>query len=318
MTTSILLVDSLESYRSRVADALRELGFEVVEAGDSEGAADAILAESFAAAVVDGGSASGRGLVARIRQAAPRSRILLVVPSELDAEEDGGADRLLRGPLHPVALAREAVRLVTGAAEEAASRLPEPRSKPPADDGADAEEQLREVRRQYGEKLPDEIDKLRSCCRLARQSDEVDYEALREIKRLSHTIHGTAGTLGFGEVGSAMSRIESIAARCLSGEGPTEENWRGIDEELERARTAPGRISLVCEAPVRASEVATVLVVDDDPEILASVDLLARRNLVRAICAENPEQALLRAGENELDGAIIDIKIGRASCRERV
>ncbi len=309
---SILLMDGLESYRARVASALRELGFEVVEAGGAEQAEKAARVESFAAAVIDGCSRSreARGLVRRLRETAPRTRIALVVSPEQEAGEDArGAVRLMRGPLHPGALARETVRMLEASAPDVVSRPPKPPRRSSATEGSLAESRLRDIRRQYGQRLPSEIDELVRCCREAREAED-GTEALRGIKRLAHTIHGTAGTMGFEEVSEATARIESIAARCLGGEEPTDEHWRGIDAELERARTAPGRISLASESPVRASEVATVLVVDDDPEILASVELLARRNLVRAISAENPEQALLRAGENELDGAIIDINLG--------
>jgi diguanylate cyclase (GGDEF)-like protein len=330
MNDSVLLVDSSPAYRNKVAERLRAAGLHVVEAGDPAAAEDALAAESFAVAVLDGGL-DGRlceDLIRSLRRRHADTRLVLIAgcdgergdPDALRVEL--GVDLIVPGPAHPEDLTRVAAAFLGVASRlppaTRSSSIPAPRvpsaspgsrsSLPPGFSarGEDAAKRLREVRSAYREKLPGELDRLGELAARARAVPG-DRALLRELHRLAHSIHGTAGTMGLPEASLAAGDIEREIGRGLSDGHPFSVDWEEIDAALVRARAAPERPSLPPEEPVRTAGLATVLVVDDDPGMLSTVELIARRNLIRVLSALGRDEALRLARGARLDGAVIDI-----------
>jgi len=314
---SVLLVDATDSYRGVVASILAQLGFHVTEAGDAEQAERAMKAASFEVAVVDEGLPDRRGadLVPALLALGPSTRILLVIGPESemascrDLCDEIGASLALRGPLHPHVLAQRVELLAT----TRVSQLPDDADQLVSDEVRQqaelAEQQLREVRRDFQERLPFKLDLLADLMRRAR-SESFEPDLFREMLGCAHALHGTAGTLGFGEVSSVAARVEQAAKQVLAGAETSEIPWDGLDTALERAREAPEKLSLLSSTPVRPGGIATVLVVDDDPDMVAAITEIGRRQLVSVSGATTPEQALARTDEIRFDGAIIDINLG--------
>jgi two-component system response regulator RegA len=77
---SILLVDDEVVFRERLARALRERGFEVVEAGDHASATAAVAAQELTYALVDLRLPTGSGLeiVRTIKQARPEASVVVL------------------------------------------------------------------------------------------------------------------------------------------------------------------------------------------------------------------------------------------------
>jgi len=137
-----------------------------------------------------------------------------------------------------------------------------------------------------------------------------DEEKIREAHRVAHTIHGTAGTLGFNEISAATRGIEEVLKRIMTGAVARDEEWVVIDKNLRLAQTAPERPSLLFSAPtLRVANLATVLVVDADRDAMVHLDAIGRQNLVQIVAAENVEEALLAARTKKIDGAVIDIDL---------
>lgn len=312
-STSVLIVDAVASYRRTMAAALRKHGYEVREAASAAAAVSDLTVNHSEITIIDNALPDRRGteLLDAIRDGRHQTRIVLVV--EPSFEEDcsseycnsHGVNLLLHGPVHPEAMAKHLANLLSGKTAVAA---PKPRASlvaksSPLDSNTD--DHLQSVRRSYQQKLPEELGKLDKALRAAHTG--ADPDALREVYRLSHTLHGTAGTLGFVEVSAAGARIESAAKKLMAGAGD-KSLWELMFDSLDVAARAPERPSLVINiSPKVAAGIATVLILDPDEDMLASVQATSKRNLVTVIATTELEQAPELALEHKVDGVIIDM-----------
>ncbi len=321
MSATILLVDPVPAYRSSVASRLKEAGHEVLEADNEAAATEAARNGSVDIAFVDNSLPDGIGLdlLPELQKVNKDVHFVLIVEPSFDVDsseefcQHKGISRLVRGPAHPNMICQLAEDLLSGkeSKQEGGFVKDETRelrnSRFEIDEKADTH--LIAVRRSYQEKLPKELDKLEQALEEARRNPD-DIDALREAYRLSHSLHGTAGTLGFAEVSESAAAIEEAVKLILGGAPPKESMWEEIFEDLRRAATAPERASLLEITKAGVSGIATVLVVDGDPEMLASVEVMARKNLITVVSALNRDEALDHARRSKLDGAIIDIHVG--------
>ncbi|MBW2278582.1 MAG: response regulator, partial [Deltaproteobacteria bacterium] len=314
---SVLLVDGTVSYRGVVASMLGQLGYRVTEVGDAEQAELAMKASTFEVAVVDEAlpDRPGTDLIPALCALGPSTRILLVLGPESEVlsceklSESIGAAVVLRGPLHPNALTQRVDLLATKSPSQLPSDSEQPVSQEVQQQAEIAEQQLRILMRDYQEQLPAKLDQLAGLIRLARDPT-ADAEVYRELRSCAHGLHGTAGTLGFGEVSSVASRVEQAAKQVLAGAKSSDVPWERLNAALERAQSAPEKLSLLSSIPVRPGGIATVLVVDDDPDMLAAITEIGRRQLITVLGATTADQALDRTAEVRFDGAIIDINLG--------
>jgi diguanylate cyclase (GGDEF)-like protein len=325
MGTRILLVDGCAEYRKVVAAALAELGHEVDEAGDAASGIARVRAAAPRVVMVDSVLPDGGGmeLLDRIRALGFHPRACIVTGPDGDpaaACADRGDLRVLRGPVHPMRLVREVDALADSPSSTAPPASPSARpsrvslisvatadsiGKPRSSDNP-----LAEIRRAYAAKLPTEIANLARAVAGAR--DESEAGALAEAHRLSHSMHGTAGTLGFAQISAAAREIEDLLhpARLIAAD-PDPDLWARVGDALARIRSAPAEAASLSSVAPRAALIATVLVADPDPAVLASFRAMGQRSLVRVVTARNELEALSQARQLKLDGAIIDTDLGR-------
>jgi diguanylate cyclase (GGDEF)-like protein len=320
-TTSmtVLLVDGVVSYRKKVASLLGEMGYGVTETGDAVQAERAMARGSFDVAVIDQElpDRSGIDLVAQLKELGRATKLMLIVATGADV---GGLDDLcrasgcsvaVRGPLHPDALVQHVDRLANGLLSEIPHTADEAeRASRTTVPGIGYDEvQLKEIRRAYQVTLPEKLAELKQLAQHAREHWE-DKEALRQLHRRAHTLYGTAGTMGFTEIGTAASEIEQAAKRCLSGTTPDEQLWSEVFDAIRRAENAPQKLSSIPPPTARFGGVSSVLVIDDDTDMIAAVTALGRRNLINVIGATNREESLEQMAAIRFDGVIIDINLG--------
>ena len=123
----------------------------------------------------------------------------------------------------------------------------------------------------------------------------------------AHKLHGSAGSFGFGSVGEAAGRLEALVKPAREG---LEVDWEAAEAALhELAETITGPTPLA-EGQRPTSLMGTVLVVDDDAEWLAEVEKMGREQEVRVVPAQGVEEALERAREQWVDGALLHVHLG--------
>ncbi|MDD5305965.1 MAG: response regulator [Deltaproteobacteria bacterium] len=329
MGIRILLVDGCTAYRKVVAGALVELGYSVAEASDAASGLAAVHAEPPRLALVDDRLPDARGLefIDRVRALGVHTQFCLVIGPEEEAascNEDHFDLRILRGPVHPSKLVREIHSLAgasdTGTPALAArpapshvSYLSEP-PPPPARPGRSSDSPLEDVRRSYAAKLPAEIAILGKA--VARARDLGDPASVTEAHRLAHAIHGTAGTLGFGEISEGAREIENLLHPGRFGDGLDHEKWARIERALARIESAPRQPRTRTSVAPPAPNVGTVLVADRDPAALVAFKAMGHRGSIKVLTARSEAEALARAHDTRLDGAIIDTDIGGADVFE--
>ncbi len=308
---SILLVDSVSSYRKQVSWHLEQLGFKVSESQDGKAAIEALKAEPYDIVIIDNDliSKSGLDLVPLIRKVDEKAAIVIIVDPFFVEEDhrpflrDHRVTRTLRGPLSPAALAQQ-IRDVTFSGGVKVQRQAERREHPKT-----PEDHIKALRRTYQKKLPEELNNLGMALEAAIK--ETTRENLDRIHRLAHTLHGTSGTLGFEEVSDLTGRIDDQIKDLLAGEPPTAARWESILQVFQRAKTVPERLSLVISVEPHTNNIATILVADRDPAILENIALTAHNRCIDVRGATDGEQMLDAATGGVLDGAVIDLHFSR-------
>ncbi len=319
MSVQIILADCASAYRSVVATEIKELDVEVVEVDSGSQAIEAIEKGQFEIAIVDNYLVErfDGELLARIKETDASIKLVLIVePSfDFDLQEvfstENKIAKLVKGPVHPKVLRTHVETLLSieeGNNKE--SMVQRRTSSPPDATDESVESQLVMVRRSYQEKLPGELVKLEKALSEARNNPE-RLALLNDAHRLAHTLHGTAGTLGFAEVASMVERIDIQLKQIIGNGTPADESvWTTIFQFLEQAQTAPERSSLVVTTPVRVADFATILVMDADARVLDDIGDAAQKNLINSISVTTIEEGLIQAQQRTIDGALIDIHFG--------
>ncbi|HET9954288.1 MAG TPA: response regulator [Polyangiaceae bacterium] len=166
-------------------------------------------------------------------------------------------------------------------------------------------ERLTGLRLTYSERLTGKLTELADTLKQARARDGQRH-MIERAEYLAHRLRGTAGTYGFMSVSLAAASIES-ALQVLQRSGDAEVVWRRIDEALQRAehaqRTPPSSVM----PAIRRQAMARVLVVDDDPECLAQLEVLGRAVSLDMIPTSDAAQALEIARREPIDLALVDM-----------
>lgn len=185
------------------------------------------------------------------------------------------------------------------------------RTLPFVDPALGHEEQLELLRQNFTGKIPILLNHIGVA--LVDANEKVNAEDfLDEAHRLAHTLSGTAGSLGFHDVGAVAQALEGVLDEL--------KNLRQLTTLPPSAYAVPSDTpddiieSFMYDTDAEEelidefsrSVVATVLVVDDDLEFLASSVAMGRDNLIRVYPASNGEEALDIARNQNIDAAIID------------
>jgi diguanylate cyclase (GGDEF)-like protein len=116
------------------------------------------------------------------------------------------------------------------------------------------------------------------------------------------------------EVSAAAALVEHALDEMIAGKVDRRaiRVWRQIDAAIERAElAADGSPTVENNGPPPTRHTTTILAVDEDPDFLAHVQRIGRDNLVHVLLAQTAERALEIAQQQPIDGAILDLSLGR-------
>jgi HPt (histidine-containing phosphotransfer) domain-containing protein len=99
---------------------------------------------------------------------------------------------------------------------------------PPPDE---IEVQLAELRKGYAKQLPEKVQRIETLCE-AFFTQAWEQERCATACRSAHSLAGSSGTYGFGELGKAAKTLELLIKASLERKGPP------TPAELEQARMA--------------------------------------------------------------------------------
>jgi diguanylate cyclase (GGDEF)-like protein len=156
----------------------------------------------------------------------------------------------------------------------------------------------------------DEMDRLLSVL----SSDRSDRQALHELMRGFHSFTGSGTTNGFPRI-TAIGRMveEECTTRLREGTRPSAtdlESWRRHLADLRAEIVAPTEPSSVPAAAPRGPaplSAPDILIVDDDPEILATLKRYVEQEGMTARCALSHAEALRAIDAAMPDGLLVDI-----------
>jgi chemotaxis protein histidine kinase CheA len=98
----------------------------------------------------------------------------------------------------------------------------------------DFEQALRRLRAEYRAELPARLEALEA--KLARARMDGTADALRDARRLAHTLKGTSGSYGLDGVSKALEAAEEALDELLSGAEDSAQTWGAVSAALEHAR----------------------------------------------------------------------------------
>ena len=215
----ILVVDDDDYILQAVYDALESYGYSVLVANSGAAAIQVFeeRSEQIDLVLLDMlmPGMSGEETFGALRAIRPDVKVLLstgFAPDEAAQRfTDEGLAGFLRKPYDPDQLAGEVQRII-----ERGHVQPEEQMS----------EALRDLRASYREKLPDQLGELTDRLRASREPG--GSEAFLQAREIAHRIAGTAGSYGFGDIGSALGRIEE-ALREVGAEDVESARWSVID-----------------------------------------------------------------------------------------
>lgn len=180
-------------------------------------------------------------------------------------------------------------------------------------------ERLAELRRNYETQLGAKVDAVAQALAAARDRGLLDE--LKRAHQLAHRLHGTAGSYGFGALGSAAGQLEHAIVAQLR-DPTSDRRWSAIttalaelEREVQPYRQGPATPALPLPAPRRANATgpelprvsSTLLLVTNDPALRLQATQAAMRALTTVVVASGLEDALLQARTLPIDAALLDV-----------
>jgi len=300
MSRSVLFVASDASFHSLMAPLLERRGCLLAQARDAEDARAAIARRPPHVIILD----------ERLPDIAPLEWI-----QALRGEEVISPVILVAGSSEVPRL-QQAVRALSDVTVVPRPILPSvfvglfERLAGPDDDvvGSEVDAELSALRRDYAARLPMMVRELAvaaSACRAV----PLDPAACDRAIGLAHTLRGTLGTYGFGEIGDAVARVEDALHRLLrSPAQPSEwgdiERW--LDDARERARDARARTSSSFTAATRVarSPLARILLVSASEDVVRATVEAGQSQRVEVLTVSDAGAALAFAADVSPDAVL--------------
>jgi diguanylate cyclase (GGDEF)-like protein len=324
---TVLLLDDDTQFRSSVTPALEALGLRVLNAAKGSIARAWLEAEEPSLLVVDGllPDTNGIAWIEELRRDGFDTPIIFVsafyrdfttfkhLTRDLDVlkvfHKPVTVDRFAREVASAVSAPRSLAPAAARPSAEAEDPIlfPEEASEP----GVDSEK----ARQSYLNLLPIAADNLTGAIR--RVHSEADRTSVvAEALRQAHDLHGSAQTHGFSEISDALGRIEA-ELRQLQHSGRLD--WTSMFESIDAVRAhaasavgqpvdarltaaAPPSVtpaaSFFLHRPIPEDFVPTVLVLEDDPAMIAYLRSALDEVLVHLRPVSTVEEALKIAGRN--------------------
>lgn len=306
MKARVLLLDDDPAFGARLGALLEARDIVLVTADGPADAAFLADAEKLGFFVVGGPfDAARRDLVAELARGHADVPLALLIAADGEDEAACALARafrvnlLLRRPVLAEELAHRIARvLVLSGGED-----------PSADPGLEGTEpdtrEIAELRKSYAGKIPELFAEVAR--QLLAAQATADADALQEGRRIAHALTGTAGSLGLtlpSAVAASMEQAlrELLAVREIGSHAASQDARR--DRPAAEASLEPG-----AERPADPEHSITtqILLVDDDPESLASIVEMGRENLIHVHTATSGAGALAVAAAKPIEAAIIEV-----------
>lgn len=321
MKPSVLLIDEDIGYRKHAADILVSRGYTVYEAASPDESKRLVENRSidFVSIARPTTDPDAIELVHGLKSNHSDLKVSFLLdhtPGPLtELQQNQGINLALRKPTLPEELAHKITRIlmlegkgtsaIIGTTHDAVHLYAMPEEQPQP---VRHESELVTLRKNYATKIPQILSEIGNKLIVAQQNP-ASVEAIAEAHRLAHSLHGTAGSLGFNTVfsiGGAMEHVlqEMMEIRRIASMPPKR---TGRESSSARIDTRTSEIFDNTELENSSSAVISVLIVDDDPEFLSSVELMGNENLIQVHTAKTGKEAVALAKSHRMDAAIIDV-----------
>ena len=327
----ILLISPSEQFNTELTYRLSERGYFVISVSTAKQSFEAIDAGVYAVAILPAkiGHIGGLELLNRVHKIWPETNILILDDGSLgETNYDGLCRRHKIDHICSTGYTADEVSLISARMAGSAppmTRIPGGNTSMSAaapyavDNSADvpvdagnqtkiAEDPLQleilALAREYQKTLPVELRQLRTLLMTAQAGGDVE-DAILDIRRITHTIGGTSGTLGFHEISEIVRQINDkikIIERRGSG---TDDEWHTLQYLIDRAISTPERSSLAPMGMTAMVAETTLLVIGENRAHLTELYEVGKLNHVRVIPACTRVEVLAEMASSDIDGAIV-------------
>ena len=326
----ILLINPAIQFSRELIDSLNERGYFVINATSLRDAWEAIDAGVYAVAIVPAvmDTTSGFSLISRIQRIWAETQIILLDDGEFNERDydhicwTRGIDHICPPRYSTAEVALIAAKMagtappltrIPGGITSMSAAMPFQMStdneikdsSPPNRTVEDPLQlELMQLAREYQKTLPAELRKLRKLLLSAREEND-NEEAILDIRRITHTISGTAGTLGFMEISEIVHQINDKIKKIEAKGSGTENEWEHLFYLIDRAVSTPERSSLVPMGAAAASQMTNLLIIGENRELLMELHDVGIRNHIHLIPACTRVEALAEIHATEFAGVIV-------------
>lgn len=309
---TVLFLDDDQDLQSLVCRFLREKGYRVEPARTAVEAQAVLSRVPVDAAIVDGllPGMTGADFIRELRKTHPSLPVLFASAFWKDLKSyelltrQLGVARIVHKPYRPEELAVWVGQLFTPATPP-----PPPKEavQQPEAEGDDLAASIAALNAEYGARLREKVTGLGALLVRVRAGDRA---ALDEAYGVAHKLHGTAGSYGFGEVSSAAGRLEAVLKPGRDGARVDGAALEVAFLALTAAAAIPEKPEVkAAPAPVLPAE-GVLLVVDEDPAVLADAERLGKAHVVRVLTARTVEVARAVARKQWVDGVLLHTHLG--------
>lgn len=310
MRTYILLVSSNKAFRSRVTAILRDKGYAVFDSKSFDEAQEIVVNVHIDIMCIDSlvGGARGEEFLTALHNNQKKCRLVLLAHPDRDAPPDAMeapspyVDLLLHKPISPEELVYklETLAELKKIEDHESGRFRKPKA-PAVNEGLTNEERQQELKESYAAKVPELFAELGTLLVQASNTND-SFEALQEAHRIAHMLNGTAGSLGFSDVSTAVHSVEGALKEMLRIRRLTSVPAIAPFSEPETLHqdASEGQDG-------RRAVMAKVLIVDTDEDLLRQAKVMGREHLIRVLTASTEEEAVRIVRENRVDAALISI-----------
>jgi diguanylate cyclase (GGDEF)-like protein len=310
MATSILLVDNDQQLTALVKSLLTGRGHEVSHFESGKEAIDSLSKHKPDLIVVSEQLADidGVGWIIKLRQVNRETKVVFISSKWRETDvyqqltKDFGVSLVVHRPLKPLLFGAQ----IDGELKaKTASELNE---------GTDTETFM-QLKTRFASILPGRLKNMEEVVEQSMAHPE-DGEAIKEVRRLSHNLKGTASSCGFHHLGETAAQIEQTMNDVIDGKKTLDKNtWDTISrlvgvlhenvkqdfpDELPPPPAAKGEGDDYDD-----SSMANVLLVGKYNE--EDTKKFAQKAIVRLIFSNDPKDALEKAKVTTLDAVIIDM-----------
>lgn len=313
MGKNILLLDDDKQFCKLMVSVLEGRGHKVLQVDSGEKGFETVDKESLDLAIVCSSLPDKRGVdwISEVRAKGNDLRCVFVGQSQRDVqtnkeklENELGISLVVHKPVIPFVFGAQVEgQFADDSAAGQAGKL------------KDFEAMFLALVTKYARVLPTKLSDLSAAIQKAK-ADSTNRDLCGEVRAQAHKIKGTGGSLGFRQVGEAMSFIEAAAVAMPDKSHEEQQiSWAEIDRKLLEAQAA-GEMEAREVAQVVAGKedgksdepaMARILVVDSDTEFLNLIEDLGRERLVEIVKATNTDEALNKACLLPLDAALVNV-----------